>query len=71
MNGLLTIEEGTITSRWRRRIKSATSQPSCFSTSHISNILNISSGWGALGLYSAEETGADVTGVTWSVEKMT
>jgi cyclopropane-fatty-acyl-phospholipid synthase len=32
-------------------------------------ILDIGSGWGGLGLYLAEETGADVTGVTLSVEQ--
>jgi cyclopropane-fatty-acyl-phospholipid synthase len=31
--------------------------------------LDIGSGWGGLGLYLAEETGADVTGVTLSVEQ--
>jgi cyclopropane-fatty-acyl-phospholipid synthase len=32
-------------------------------------ILDIGSGWGGLSLYLAEETGADVTGVTLSVEQ--
>lgn len=32
-------------------------------------ILDIGSGWGGLGLYLAEEPGADVTGVTLSVEQ--
>jgi len=32
-------------------------------------ILDIGSGWGGLGLYLAKETGADVTGVTLSVEQ--
>ncbi len=32
-------------------------------------ILDIGSGWGGLALYLAEETGADVTGVTLSVEQ--
>lgn len=32
-------------------------------------ILDIGSGWGGLGLYLAEKTGADVTGVTLSVEQ--
>ncbi|WP_192257484.1 class I SAM-dependent methyltransferase [Mesorhizobium silamurunense] len=32
-------------------------------------ILDIGSGWGGLGLYLAEEAGADVTGVTLSVEQ--
>jgi cyclopropane-fatty-acyl-phospholipid synthase len=33
------------------------------------SILDIGSGWGGLGLYLAEEAGADVTGVTLSVEQ--
>jgi cyclopropane-fatty-acyl-phospholipid synthase len=33
------------------------------------NILDIGSGWGGLGLYLADEAGADVTGVTLSVEQ--
>lgn len=32
-------------------------------------ILDLGSGWGGLGLYLAEETGADVTGVTLSVKQ--
>ena len=32
-------------------------------------VLDIGSGWGGLGLYLAQETGADVTGVTLSVEQ--
>jgi cyclopropane-fatty-acyl-phospholipid synthase len=32
-------------------------------------VLDIGSGWGGLGLYLARETGADVTGVTLSVEQ--
>lgn len=32
-------------------------------------LLDIGSGWGGLGLYLAKETGADVTGVTLSVEQ--
>ncbi|HTO81195.1 MAG TPA: cyclopropane-fatty-acyl-phospholipid synthase family protein [Methylomirabilota bacterium] len=32
-------------------------------------VLDIGSGWGGLGLYLAEESGADVTGVTLSVEQ--
>ncbi len=32
-------------------------------------VLDIGSGWGGLGLYLAEETGADVTGVTLSTEQ--
>lgn len=32
-------------------------------------VLDIGSGWGGMGLYLAQETGADVTGVTLSVEQ--
>jgi cyclopropane-fatty-acyl-phospholipid synthase len=32
-------------------------------------VLDIGSGWGGLGLYLAEETGADVTGITLSTEQ--
>src|SRR6185437_13094655 len=33
-------------------------------------VLDIGSGWGGLGLYLAETTGADVTGVTLSTEQL-
>src|SRR6187402_1422083 len=35
-----------------------------------SRVLDIGSGWGGLGLYLAEMTGADVTGITLSAEQL-
>jgi len=37
---------------------------------HGQRVLDIGSGWGGLGLYLAEMTGADVTGVTLSTEQL-
>ena len=37
---------------------------------HNDRVLDIGSGWGGLGLYLAEMTGADVTGVTLSTEQL-
>jgi cyclopropane-fatty-acyl-phospholipid synthase len=37
---------------------------------HGDRVLDIGSGWGGLGLYLAEMTGADVTGVTLSTEQL-
>jgi cyclopropane-fatty-acyl-phospholipid synthase len=37
---------------------------------HHDRVLDIGSGWGGLGLYLAEMTGADVTGVTLSTEQL-
>jgi cyclopropane-fatty-acyl-phospholipid synthase len=37
---------------------------------HGNHVLDIGSGWGGLGLYLAEMTGADVTGITLSTEQL-
>ena len=44
-------------------------RPSCCSNRPRLKVLDIGSGWGGMGLYLAQETGVDVTGVTLSVEQ--
>lgn len=58
----MTLEEAQLAKKRHIAAKLLLDQPAL-------KVLDIGSGWGGLGLYLAEETGVDVTGVTLSIEQ--